>query len=156
MKISLAGEFFDYPYAMNKSLRPGALDGLSGFDHILLVPFDHLNADRGVLKNADPKSDIVLLVQSERMVTGRPFHKERLFFLISSARHFAMELEKSGFTVLFIGAETTVSEITQAREVFGELKLFLARMSPCSRLTEKSSSPQSRQRCWTAWASLAV
>jgi deoxyribodipyrimidine photolyase-related protein len=128
----------------------------SGFTRILLIPFDHLNADRGVLKNADPTSDIVLLVQSERMVAGRHFHKERLFFLISSARHFAMALEKSGFTVLLIEAETTVSEITYAREAFGELQLLRAGMSPCGRLTEKSSSPEWRRLCWTAWASLAV
>ena len=99
------------------------------FERILLIPFDHLNADRGVLKKADPATDVVLLVQSERMITGRPFHKERLFFLISSARHFAKELEKSGFTVLFIEAETTVAGITQAREAVGELPVLCAEPS---------------------------
>ena len=96
---------------------------------ILIIPFDHLNADRGVLKNADPTTDIVLFVQSERMVTGRPFHKERLFFLISSARHFALELEKSGFTVLFIEAETTTAGITEARKAVGELPVLCAEPS---------------------------
>ena len=86
---------------MNATLKLGSLDDPRAVKRLLLVPFDHLNFDRGVLKDADPVTDIVLLVQSERMVTGRPFHKERLFFLISSARHFAVELEKSGFTVLF-------------------------------------------------------
>jgi len=102
---------------------------ISSFTRILLIPFDHLNADRGVLKNADPANDLVLLVQSERMVTGRPFHKERLFFLISSARHFALELEKVGFTVLFIEAETTIAGITGAREAAGGLPVLYAEPS---------------------------
>ena len=74
---------------MNAILKLGSLDDSKAFQRLLLVPFDHLNLKRGVLKDADPATDIVLFVQSERMVTGRPFHKERLFFLISSARHFA-------------------------------------------------------------------
>jgi deoxyribodipyrimidine photolyase-related protein len=41
----------------------------------------------------------VLLVESERMIKGRPWHKERLFFLISSARHFVAVLEAKGFKV---------------------------------------------------------
>jgi len=96
---------------------------------ILMIPFDHLNADRGALKNADPSTDIVLFVQSERMVTGRPFHKERLFFLISSARHFAFELEKSGYAVLFIEAATTTAGIAEAREAVGELPVLCAEPS---------------------------
>lgn len=114
---------------MNTSVAPRSLDELTKFMRLLLVPFDHLNADRGVLKNADPATDIVLLVQSERMITGRSFHKERLFFLISSARHFAMELEKSGFTVLFIEAETTTAGIAEARESVGELPVVCAEPS---------------------------
>ena len=97
-------------------LKLGSLDDSKAFQRLLLVPFDHLNLNRGVLKDADPATDIVLFVQSERMVTGRPFHKERLFFLISSARHFAAELEKSGFTVLFIEAETTTAGITRGQK----------------------------------------
>ena len=57
---------------------------------ILYIPFDHLNNTKGVLKDLDKKNDLVVLVESKRMTTGRPWHKERLFFLISSARHFAL------------------------------------------------------------------
>jgi deoxyribodipyrimidine photolyase-like uncharacterized protein len=42
------------------------------------------------------------------MTTGRNWHKERLFFLISSARHFAASLEKEGFTVEYVKAATTI------------------------------------------------
>ena len=61
----------------------------------------------GVLKDANPESDVVVMVESERMVTGRPWHKERLFFLISSARHFAQALRESGFEVHYTKSPTT-------------------------------------------------
>ncbi len=83
---------------------------------ILLIPFDHLNDSYGVLKNADKNQSIVVLVESQRMLTGRPWHKERLFFLISSARHFAKELETKGFEVKYIKAETTIAGLTKVLE----------------------------------------
>ena len=66
---------------------------------ILYIPFDHLHRNYGALKDANPKEDVIAFVESARMTTGRNWHKERLFFLISSARHFAASLEKEGFTV---------------------------------------------------------
>jgi len=62
-------------------------------ERIIYVPFDHLNLSHGALAKANPKTDLVVLVESKRMVTGRDWHKERLFFMISSARHFVKELE---------------------------------------------------------------
>jgi deoxyribodipyrimidine photolyase-related protein len=75
---------------------------------IIYVPFDHLHRDFGALRQADPKIDVIAMVESARMTTGRNWHKERLFFLISSARHFAQELEAEGFTVEYLKAATTI------------------------------------------------
>jgi deoxyribodipyrimidine photolyase-related protein len=75
---------------------------------IIHVPFDHLHRNFGALKQADPKIDVIAMVESARMTTGRNWHKERLFFLISSARHFAKSLEVEGFTVEYVKAATTV------------------------------------------------
>jgi deoxyribodipyrimidine photolyase-related protein len=47
----------------------------------------------GALAKANLKTDLIVLVESKRMVTGRDWHKERLFFMVSSARHFAKELD---------------------------------------------------------------
>ena len=84
---------------------------------IIYLPFDHLHRKYGALKGADPKNDLLILVESARMTTGRNWHKERLFFLISSARHFAQSLEKEGFTVEYVKATTTVDglKIVQAK-----------------------------------------
>ena len=75
---------------------------------IIYIPFDHLHRSFGALKDTDPAHDLIALVESERMTSGRKWHKERLFFLISSARHFAQSLESEGFTVEYIKAPTTI------------------------------------------------
>ena len=75
---------------------------------IIYIPFDHLHRSFGALKDTDPAHDLIALVESARMTSGRNWHKERLFFLISSARHFAQSLESEGFTVEYIKAPTTI------------------------------------------------
>ena len=44
------------------------------FRRILVVPFDHLNRNAGVLRDANPESDLIAMVESQRMLTGRPWH----------------------------------------------------------------------------------
>ena len=75
---------------------------------IIYVPFDHLHRGYGALKTADPKTDVIAMVESARMTTGRAWHPMRLFFLISSARHFAESLRSEGFTVHYEKASTTI------------------------------------------------
>ena len=75
---------------------------------IIYLPFDHLHRGYGALKNADPKTDVIAMVESARMTTGRAWHPMRLFFLISSARHFAESLRSEGFTVHYEKAPTTI------------------------------------------------
>ena len=53
------------------------------------------------------------------MVSGRNWHKERLFFMISSARHFAQELEAKGFQVQYLKAETTIAGLDKAQKSLG-------------------------------------
>jgi len=96
---------------------------------ILYVPFDHLNLTKGVLKEIDPKNDVVVLVESSRMITGRDWHKERLFFLISSARHFVAELKAKGIQVEYIKAATTVAGLAKAKDKYGDVPVFCAEPS---------------------------
>jgi len=96
---------------------------------ILYIPFDHLNKTKGVLKDLDKKNDLVVLVESKRMTTGRPWHKERLFFLISSARHFAQELRDSGVSVEYVKAETTIAGLDSVKKKYGDLPVDCAEPS---------------------------
>ena len=96
---------------------------------IIYVAHDHLHRDFGALREADKTGDAIVLVESARMTSGRDWHPERLFFLISSARHFAKELEADGFSVRYIKAATTIDGLEQARAEFGELPIVCAEPS---------------------------
>ena len=83
---------------------------------ILYVPFDQLHRRYGILKNANPQKDLIVMVESKRMTAGDQWHKVRLYFLISSARHFAEELKTEGFTVHYVQAETTEVGLKKIQE----------------------------------------
>ena len=96
---------------------------------IIYIPFDHLHRKFGALKDADPKDDLIVLVESARMTTGRNWHKERLFFLISSARHFAKSLEDEGFKVEYVKAATTVAGLKIVQKSYPKLPITCAEPS---------------------------
>ncbi|MEJ6573739.1 MAG: cryptochrome/photolyase family protein [Actinomycetes bacterium] len=96
---------------------------------IIYLPFDHLHRNFGALKAADPKQDVIAFVESARMTTGRNWHKERLFFLISSARHFAKSLQEEGFTVEYEKAATTIAGIEKIKAKYPNLPVICAEPS---------------------------
>jgi deoxyribodipyrimidine photolyase-related protein len=105
------------------------MPGLTMPERIIYVPHDHLNLNFGALKKANSNTDVIVLVESARMTSGRPWHKERLFFLLSSAKHFAKELEAKGFTVQYIKAATTIDGLKAAQKEFGKLPIICAEPS---------------------------
>jgi deoxyribodipyrimidine photolyase-related protein len=88
-------------------------------NRILYIGFDQLNLAHGVLQSANPDTDTVLLVESARMLENPNWHSQRIFFLISSARHFAEELKLAGFQTLYTQAPTTIDGILKARQQTG-------------------------------------
>lgn len=85
-------------------------------NRIVYIPFDHLNAEHGAMAHAKRESDVIVLVESHRMTHGRPWHRQRLQFLISSARHFAQELEAQGWTVRYVKSASTIEGIATVQE----------------------------------------
>ena len=96
---------------------------------IIYIPFDHLHRKFGALKGANPQEDVIVLVQSARMITGRTWHKERLFFLISSAHHFAQSLEEEGFSVEYVKAATTIDGLKVVEKKYPKLPIVCAEPS---------------------------
>ena len=96
---------------------------------ILYIPFDHLHRSHGVLASAKPSNDVIAMVESARMTTGRNWHPERLYFLISSARHFAKALRDEGFTVEYTKAPTTIDGLNTIKEKHGDLPIHCAEPS---------------------------
>lgn len=105
-------------------------------ERILYIAHDHLNRDSGVLKTANRETDLIVLVQSARMTSGRPWHPERLFFLISSALHFAAELEAEGYQVRYVKAPTTINGLTAIQDEFGKLPIHAAEPSSFKQLEQ--------------------
>ena len=103
---------------------------------IIYIPFDHLHRKFGALKDADPKTDVIAFVESARMTTGRNWHSERLFFLISSARHFAKSLEDEGFTVEYVKAATTVDGLKAIQKKHKDLPITCAEPSSFSQFDQ--------------------
>ena len=93
---------------------------------IRFLPFDQLHRNFGVLKAADKKEDLIVLIESQAMVTGADWHPERLFFLISSARHFASELENDGYQVKYLKAKNTVTGLKEIRKSHPNTPLICA------------------------------
>jgi deoxyribodipyrimidine photolyase-related protein len=105
-------------------------------ERLIYVAFDHLNDNYGALKNSDPAKDVIVLVESARMTTGRNWHGQRLHFLISSARHFAAHLEKLGYTVRYEKAATTVSGLEKVKKDFPQLPILSAEPSSFRQFNE--------------------
>ena len=96
---------------------------------IIYIPFDQLHRSYGAMKYANSKNDVIALVESARMNTGEQWHKERLFFMISAARHFAQSLRDEGFMVEYVQAPTTIDGLKSIQTKYSELPIICAEPS---------------------------
>jgi len=93
---------------------------------IIYVPFDQLNVEYGAIKNADPSTDRIVLIESQRMLNGRKWHKQRLQFLVSSARHFVRDLEESGWQVTYLKSATTTEGLRDMQAMYPGAEVICA------------------------------
>ena len=107
---------------------------------ILYIPFDHLHRDHGVLRDADPSQDLVLFVESERMLRAQRWHLQRVWFLVSAARHFAEDLRAAGFPVTYERAATTVVGIDAMRARHPGLDVWCAEPSSHRSMAELAAA----------------
>ena len=110
-------------------------------ERAIYVPFDNLHRGFGALKTADPKRDLIIFVESQRMLASRRWHLQRLWFMISAARHFADELSKAGFVVSYQKAESTSqgikAAITEAGATGLKINTVIATAPNSFRLTQE-------------------
>ena len=93
---------------------------------IIYVSHDQLNAGYGALKKANPKDDLIVLVESKRMLTPEFGSKVRLYFLLSSAAHFVKSLQDDGYTVIYQKSATTVDGLTEVLKKYPNLPIIAA------------------------------
>ena len=87
---------------------------LSG-TRIIVVPFDQLSRDRGAMRDADPRRDVILMVRSRAMMTSRVWHAQRLHLVLSAAAHHAQWLRSQGFDVIERDAESVSTGLVELR-----------------------------------------
>ena len=92
----------------------------------IYVAFDQLHRDFGALRKANPKEDLIIFVESQRMLNDRKWHFQRVWFMISAVKHFANELRDAGFEVQYIQAATTKAGIEEVKAKYGLLEVVAA------------------------------
>ncbi|CAN2206174.1 Photolyase PhrB-like [Candidatus Nanopelagicaceae bacterium] len=102
----------------------------------VLLLNDHLHRNYGALKEATPATHQILFIESERMLTTRTWHLQRLFFLISSRDHFLQQLKDEGFQVTLIRSADTASGIAQYRSDNPSAELIAAEPSSHQQLQQ--------------------
>ena len=69
---------------------------------IIAILGDQLNHNISSLKNCDKDKDIILMCEIFEECTEPKHHKKKIAFILSCMRHFACELQKSGFNVSYV------------------------------------------------------
>ena len=77
---------------------------------------DQLNKGIGALAGARPEQDMILMIESESMLGGRPFHRQRLHLVLTSMRRFADSLRATGFQVDYRRAATLSAGLAAHRD----------------------------------------
>ena len=66
------------------------------------VPYDQLNDGVGPLASHAPSEVGIVLVESRAKARKRPYHKQKLAFILANMRHFALEQARRGVAVLYL------------------------------------------------------
>ena len=82
---------------------------------LILILGDQLDIDSAALKDINPKSDEVLMVESANEAQHVWSHKARIALFLSAMRHFAEHLKDLGFTLTYIqhSPKTIVEELSK-------------------------------------------
>ncbi len=93
--------------------RLSAPPSAAGVRHVLLVSFDRLNLTAYPPAALDPKP-VLLFVESEAYARTLPHHKQKLTYILSAQRHFAIACQAAGYEVMYRQDKGTVAAIAAA------------------------------------------
>jgi len=93
-----------------------------------LVLGDQLTRNLSSLSDLDPACDVVLLVEVAAEARYVPHHKQKIAFLLSAMRHFAIALRAEGITVDYV----KLDDPANSHSFTGELARAVARHTPQS------------------------
>ncbi|MFN5495053.1 MAG: cryptochrome/photolyase family protein, partial [bacterium] len=72
---------------------------------------DQLSLEVGALKGVKPREAEIVLVESGEWLTRRPYHRQRLAWILLSQRTFALEAADAGFAVRVLRGDAPISTL---------------------------------------------
>ena len=85
---------------------------------------DQLNQQIGALREAQPDSHRILMIESHSKIASRRWHVQRAHFIVTSMRRFATELRDAGFEVDYRFAESMKQGVRQHVAEFAPSKII--------------------------------
>ena len=98
-------------------VRPKPADGKQPSRRRVLVLPDQLSAEIGALRDAKPRETTIILVESGEWLTRRPYHRQRLAWILLSQRAFALEAAEAGFDVVMLRGDAPISVLLEEHAV---------------------------------------
>jgi deoxyribodipyrimidine photolyase-related protein len=114
---------------------------------LILVLGDQLSPDLSSLRAANPKTDIILMVEVQAEATYVRHHKKKIAFIFSAMRHFAQELEAKGWTVDYVKLDAK----NNSGSFTSEIARAITRHSPSAIIVTEASEYRVTQ-IMTTWA----
>jgi deoxyribodipyrimidine photolyase-related protein len=94
---------------------------------------DQLNRQIGALRDAQPKTHRILMIESQFKLASRRWHVQRAHFIVTSMRRFASELRDAGFEVDYrfaksmqLGVQLHIDEFAPSKITVTEPNSFAA------------------------------
>ena len=89
------------------------------------VSYDQLNLQLGPWSEGSPAHAGLVFVESLWKPNQRPYHKQKLAFLLSSMRHFALEAARHGHPVVYLaGADSYCDALKKFADKYGPIQFM--------------------------------
>ncbi len=88
----------------------------------VFVPYDQLSHEIGPLAELAPEQAGIVLIETTWKGRRRPYHKQKLAWILSNQRHFALEQAKRGVAVRYVFSSKAYSDVLE--ELADELGPF--------------------------------
>ena len=87
------------------------------------LPYDQLNLE--LLPDLDSVG--IVLIESEKQAKRRPYHKQKLCYILSNMRHFALETQRKGIPVVYVSTNQQYDEsLLKLAQEFGTIHMLRA------------------------------
>ena len=87
------------------------------------LPYDQLNLE--LLPTQE--SIGIILIESEKQAKRRPYHKQKLCYILSNLRHFAIETVRKGIPVVYVSTTEQYDEpLRGLSQEFGQINMYRA------------------------------